>query len=714
MGAGVYSCAALSNSVAVERWPLGVFVVLMGLAWWWYFRRYLMTVTFDGEGVRFTRGRRSTLARWSELTAVRFFGSGVRITADGRTWRVHADLSGWDQFQRVVRDRASAEALAGRLKPTPKVRTKWRGLLQTGLVCCAALIGGMSRLASGQWQAGLVLVGLCGLLVFLVKGSILWYRFDEDALVIQRVAGRDRFQWAGLQLAAIKGDLLVLSFGAGGLVGINASQITRSPEEIFLSMQECWTKNATGRPQRAERTKEVWSSEAAVFWWVIVPVLGLIGFSEVMSSVRMKLGTAVSVCGKVPTPSGPCTTLRTLGELLQLDIGVLLLMAIMGFGIHCAGDYCNRHRNRLLRIFPPTLVAAIAGTILILVTQSALLAALLYYVPLEFANLTLSGLLIVVGVGLVLGLYQIVRHSLNVFRPTPFEADGLLVQRNEQSALWEMANNLASSLGAQPVDNILLGLEPNYFVTEGRICAHGREAEGRSLYLSLPATRFLTPDELRAIVGHEFGHFRGADMTFTRRFFPLFNSAAKALDGMATGYGSWTLLPAIYMLHFFLTSFQKVQSALSRDREFLADDAGVEVSSAFDLASALVKLEVFAPALFAAVQENVYTNRATSLSLGEQLPKPGWPKMARESLLAAQTPHPFDSHPQLSQRLENLNIDLDAVLAKPAACGADGIFEALDGLEARLISAMRAQAEAASLSPKFTFVPRIGTAGKVD
>jgi Zn-dependent protease with chaperone function len=202
-------------------------------------------------------------------------------------------------------------------------------------------------------------------------------------------------------------------------------------------------------------------------------------------------------------------------------------------------------------------------------------------------------------------LYQIARHAWSAIRPAPLEVDAVPALRVEQPGIWELAASVAHSLGAPPPDNILLGLEPNFFATESCISVDGVHADGYSLFISIPATRMMTEPELRAIIGHEFGHFRGADTAFTKRFFPLYNSAAKTLAGMANAPGSWTLLPAIYMLHFFLVSFGKVQSALSRDREFLADNAGAEASSRLDLASALVKLELFAPIVSAFVQELV-------------------------------------------------------------------------------------------------------------
>jgi Zn-dependent protease with chaperone function len=152
---------------------------------------------------------------------------------------------------------------------------------------------------------------------------------------------------------------------------------------------------------------------------------------------------------------------------------------------------------------------AIASTTLIAAAQSALLAALLYYVPLELANMRLSGLLITVGIGLALGLYQIARHAWSAIRPAPLEVDAVPALRVEQPGIWELAASVAHSLGAPPPDNILLGLEPNFFATESCISVDGVHADGYSLFISIPATRMMTEPELRAIIGHEFGHFRG-------------------------------------------------------------------------------------------------------------------------------------------------------------------------------------------------------------
>ena len=694
---------SISHGWSSDSLLFGVFCALVGFSWWLAFRRYALTVTADNEGILFIRGRTCTFVKWSAFSAVRFSTSGVWLTANGKRWRIVSDLSGWDSFERLLRDRASAESLAAWLIPPFRVRAKWAGLIRPAMFCAASLIGALGYMSAGQWKPALVMLGVAALLFFLMRGAVLWYQFGQDALIVQRLTGRERYLWDGLQFATVMKDkVLAMSFTGEEFIAIDGKQITRSVEDIFLSLEQFWAKRVTCGV-RANATKPIWSWPIGAFWWTIIPFLVLVTFPVVKASIRAKLGAWASVCDSVPVPKGPCEALHHVGILFHVDVAVLVFMFAVATGIHCMGNYCNRHRQKLLTLFRPTLVLAIASTILIVGTQSVLLSALLYYVPLEFANMRLSGLLISVGIGLVVGLYHIAYNVLSALRPAHLEVDAVSVLPSEQPGIWQLATNVARDLGTSPPDNLLLGLEPNYFAAELRIGADGVQAEGRSLYISVPATRIMTEPELRAIIGHEFGHFRGADTAFTKRFFPLYNSAAKTLAGMANAYGSWTLLPAIYMLHFFLVSFGKVQSALSRDREFLADNAGAQASSVVNLASALVKLELFAPTISTLVQELVYTDRAAS-PLGEQIHF-SWPAVVPDSLLEAKTPHPFDSHPTLGSRLKNLKVDLNTIFAKPMADGAVHILQAADVLEARMISDMRAKSDAASFSRKFTFVP---------
>ncbi len=118
---------SLSHGWTSDQALFGVFCLAAGLAWWWGFRRYGLTVTLQEDAIRFTRAGKSTSVPWAEITSVQFSTSGVRIRGKGSTWRVDSHLSGWEQFERLLRDHTSAQALAGWLIPPFTIRTKWRG-----------------------------------------------------------------------------------------------------------------------------------------------------------------------------------------------------------------------------------------------------------------------------------------------------------------------------------------------------------------------------------------------------------------------------------------------------------------------------------------------------------------------------------------------------------------------------------------------------------
>ncbi|HLH04038.1 MAG TPA: hypothetical protein VKX25_14825 [Bryobacteraceae bacterium] len=194
---------------------------------------------------------------------------------------------------------------------------------------------------------------MAGLFLFLLRGAVLWYGFEQHALVIQRLAERERYSWSGLQFATVKEKALVMSFAGGALVAIDGTQITRPVEDIFLSMERVWAKRAGCGAHDSHAAKPVWSWPVGAFWWTIVPLLVLVTFPAVMAGIRARLGTSASACESAPTPEGPCLTLHHVRTLLHVDIAVLIFVFGLAAGIHWTGEYCNRHREKLLTFFRP-------------------------------------------------------------------------------------------------------------------------------------------------------------------------------------------------------------------------------------------------------------------------------------------------------------------------------------------------------------------------
>ena len=205
----------------------------------------------------------------------------------------------------------------------------------------------------------------------------------------------------------------------------------------------------------------------------------------------------------------------------------------------------------------------------------------------------------------------------------------------------------------------MVGLDPNFFVTEAKVNCLKQKLQGRTLYISAPLCRIITADQFAAVVGHELGHFKGNDTKFSKHFFPVYTGLAHSLYGLGrTGEGvmSLVLIPLQLMLATFLESFAVAENKLSRDRELIADREAVAVTNQRAFASALVKIVAFSPGW-----EGLHESCVATLKSGRSLVNTslGFQEAARDNVSEAilegldeqVIPHPTDSHPPLKQRL---------------------------------------------------------------
>jgi Zn-dependent protease with chaperone function len=178
-------------------------------------------------------------------------------------------------------------------------------------------------------------------------------------------------------------------------------------------------------------------------------------------------------------------------------------------------------------------------------------------------------------------------------------------------------------------------------------------------------SRILTIGEFTAVVGHELGHFRGADTRFSQRFYPVYRGTSTAiaslLDTTTDGAALLPLLPAVAVLGYFLRCFSEAESEIGRERELAADACGSDVASSSDMAVALLKVHAFSPiwdgfddaATEALEKGQAYVN--ASLLFASTVQRSAKPAIF-EGLGGAHSSHPTDSHPPLAGRLSALGI----------------------------------------------------------
>src|SRR5438128_1604749 len=286
------------------------------------------------------------------------------------------------------------------------------------------------------------------------------------------------------------------------------------------------------------------------------------------------------------------------------------------------------------------------------------------------------GIIAAIGFGAVVGVVAVARNTFSLVRKAETFVIGKALARDSASQLWRLVEATAQRLESLRPDNIVVGLDPNFFVTEADvICLTGR-LSGRTLYCSLPLCRILSADELTSVVGHELGHFKGQDTKFSGRFYPIYRGTASSLAALQVarggGSGSLALLPAIAVLSYFLESFSVAESRLSRDRELAADQTGAGITSPGHIATALIKLHAFT-AIWAQLREaavnalrqgKAFVN--ASRTYADAVKESAVPK-AFKGIVETHLSHPTDSHPPLSVRLESLRIRLDDVATEALA-----------------------------------------------
>ncbi len=268
-------------------------------------------------------------------------------------------------------------------------------------------------------------------------------------------------------------------------------------------------------------------------------------------------------------------------SLVTAGLGASLLLLIFGSKTISGTD-----RKRLSAIFGPMVRVVLLLLAVSVVVQAGLLVYSIYTLEAAAIGRVHGGILLGIGIGALFGCYQLLKSGLGLFKLSPLRLRGSLLARSDNSKIYHQVEQLASRLGAQAPDNIVVGLEPNFFVTSSAVELIGEKSgilEGKTLFISLSLMRILGIDELIAVIGHELGHFRGLDTEYSLKFAPVYSRLSSALTAMSSndeGASALATLPAAVVLGVCLTEFATAERTVGRERELLADRAGAEAASA--------------------------------------------------------------------------------------------------------------------------------------
>ena len=305
------------------------------------------------------------------------------------------------------------------------------------------------------------------------------------------------------------------------------------------------------------------------------------------------------------------------------------------------------------------------------VVQGALLIALSYWVTALWLNVYVIKLIVVVAIMALFAVGILIKAMFKRVS-TQFEVDGQVITNDQEMPLWQELKRICTQLDTEPPDQVIVGINDSFFVTEHPVTVADRTYTGRSLFVSLSLLKQLHGGEADAVLAHEMAHFSGNDTLFSRRISPLLVRYENYLVALSEG---GVTLPIYYFMLCFRGLYELSLSKLSREREARADRLASHTTEARYLAGALLRISAYST-YRGTVEENLFMEQEAlqEANVSERI-EAGFPAYAVSFLEdpaveQMRTSHPFDSHPPLNMRLAELGAPLgsaetEAILAEP-------------------------------------------------
>ncbi|ATB40910.1 peptidase M48 [Cystobacter fuscus] len=355
-------------------------------------------------------------------------------------------------------------------------------------------------------------------------------------------------------------------------------------------------------------------------------------------------------------------------------------------------------------------VLRVTGALQVL-AQGGLAVWLSYWMTAVWFERYYPKLILMVGILAGFALFHVV---VAIFRrpAMDFEVEAEVIDEARAPELWAHVRQMCERLGTPPPDHILAGIDTNFFVTESEVRVGERTLNGRTLFVSLSLLRLLERSEADAVLAHEMGHLLGGDTGHGKRLAPMLAHFGHYLQALREG---GLTLPIFHFMVAYRGLFELSLGRSRRASELAADRLAAGITSGRDIARSLVKVGAYASFrdrvesdLFAGgEQQTVAIAQRVALGFTDYASS----EAVHGDLHGSVTPHPFDSHPPLSARLENVGevltpADVARVLLEPTSSSWTSAILEADLIEARLWGAYEARfAQAHDLALAYRYVP---------
>jgi len=318
------------------------------------------------------------------------------------------------------------------------------------------------------------------------------------------------------------------------------------------------------------------------------------------------------------------------------------------------------------------------------VVQGAMVVALSFWVTALWTHRYSVKLIACAGILAAAAVFAVIRAIFT--RPERgMTLAGKVIDRSSSPRLWEELDAVCAKVGSERPDQVVVGVDDNFFVTESPATVDGKACRGRTLYVSLSLLKQMRGGEADAVLAHEMAHFSGKDTLYSRKIAPLL---ARNMAYLQALYENVIAQPIFYFMNCFHALFALSMGEQSRSREFRADRIAADVTSPRDLAGALVRITAYSD-FRSKIQHDLFRSERAlqtaniSAQLDQGFHDHALAFAARPDLGGLETAHPFDSHPPMSQRLEAVGASFlpEAARELVDAPGDGRWYDAIDGAE---------------------------------
>jgi Zn-dependent protease with chaperone function len=286
----------------------------------------------------------------------------------------------------------------------------------------------------------------------------------------------------------------------------------------------------------------------------------------------------------------------------------------------------------------------------------ALLAAALVAAVLSVYVLKALAIKLFIAIG---AFVAVIVRALWVRIPEP---EGLVLDRDAGTPLFERIESIRSALGAPPFHRVLITDDFNAAVVQvPRLGLFGWHRN--FLLLGLPLLKTLTPAQFEAVLAHEFGHLAGGHARVGNWIYRLRAGWARLHDAMI-GQQHWGSLAVQPFFNWYAPWFAAYSFPLARMNEYEADAVAARIASPRAMAEALTGVDVigawlgerFWPDLHKRVRDTPRPAFSPFATLGDGLADAIQGDAAHEWLARAMSRRTSsaDTHPALADRLRAL------------------------------------------------------------